>query len=135
MVNRCLKTYLRCFTPELPSQWVSWLPWAEYWYNTSFLTSAKAMPFLVLYGRDPPHLVYYGKVKTVVGTVDQYLEERDRMLQEIKRHLPKAQQKMKKHADGHRRNENCAVGDRVYLKLRPYRQRTMARRVNEKLAP
>nr|KAJ0206941.1 hypothetical protein LSAT_V11C500278620 [Lactuca sativa] len=93
------------------------------------------MPFLVLYGRDPPHLVYYGKVKTVVGTVEQYLEERDRMLQELKRNLLKAQQQMKTHADGYRRNENFAAGDRVYLKLRPYQQRTVARQVNEKLAP
>lgn len=92
VVNRCLETYLRCFAAEAPKKWVTWLPWAEYWYNTSFHTSTKTTPFRVLYGRDPPHLVYYGKTKTVVGMVKQYLEERDRVLKELKVHMFKAQQ-------------------------------------------
>lgn len=80
VVNRCLETYLRCFATDTPKKWVTWLPWAEYWYNTSFHTSTKTTPFRVLYGRDPPHLLYYGSLRTLVSNVDQYLEERDRML-------------------------------------------------------
>lgn len=31
VLNRILKTYLRCFTMERPSHWGKWLSWAEYW--------------------------------------------------------------------------------------------------------
>ncbi|PKU66624.1 hypothetical protein MA16_Dca022380 [Dendrobium catenatum] len=41
---------------------------------------------------------------------------------------------MKRQTDGHRRDVQFEIGDRVYLKIRPYRQRTLARRRNEKLS-
>lgn len=131
VVNRCLETYLRCFVQDAPKQWVKWLPWAEFWYNTSFHTSTKTTPFRVLYGRDPPQLLYYGNKRTLVGTIEAFLEERDRVLQELRGHLLKAHQQMKCVADGGRRDVSFQVGDQVFLKLRPYRQHTVARRRNE----
>ena len=83
----------------------------------------------------PPHLVYYGSLKTPVSSVDQYLEERDQMLDTLRRQLLRAQQAMKTKADGHRREVHYQVGVQVYLKLQPYRQRTVVKRRNEKLAP
>lgn len=121
VVNRCLETYLRCFVIDSPRKWVTWLPWAEYRYNTYFHTSTKATPFRVLYGRDPPHLLFYGQNGYPVGSVDQYLEERDRILQELWGYLTKAQQAMKLQAYRHRRELHFDVDDNVYLKLKPYR--------------
>lgn len=135
VVNRSIETYLRCFVSEQPKQWARWLACAEYWYNTSYHTASWTTPFKILYGRDPPHLVHYGHRTTPVSQVEQYLEERDRTLEELKRHLSRAQQIMKQQADRHRRDEQYAVGDRVYLKLRPYRQQSVAHRRNHKLSP
>ncbi|PKU79107.1 hypothetical protein MA16_Dca000451 [Dendrobium catenatum] len=56
----------------------------------------KTEPFKVLYGRDPPHLVHYSHKSTPVSAVDQHLKERDQVLEELKRHLLRAQQIMKR---------------------------------------
>ncbi|KAI4312382.1 hypothetical protein MLD38_037193 [Melastoma candidum] len=37
--NRVIVMYLRCFTGDRPRQWLRWLPWAEYVYNTAYQTS------------------------------------------------------------------------------------------------
>ncbi|PKU61934.1 putative mitochondrial protein [Dendrobium catenatum] len=135
VVNRSVETYLRCFVGERPKQWVKWLPWAEYWYNTCYHTAIQFTPFRILYGRDPPPLVNYQKGTTPVYLVDQYLEERDKVLGELREHLLRAQQIMKTKADAHRKDVTFEVGEMVYLKLRPYRQKTLASIRSEKLSP
>jgi hypothetical protein len=32
-VNKCLETYLRCFSSDRQNQWVQWLPLTEWWCN------------------------------------------------------------------------------------------------------
>jgi hypothetical protein len=54
VTNKIIVMYLRCLTGDRPRQWLRWLPWAEYCFNTSFQTSLKTTPFKVVYGRDPP---------------------------------------------------------------------------------
>jgi hypothetical protein len=34
--NRIIIMYLRCFTGDRPRQWLRWLSWAEYVYNTAY---------------------------------------------------------------------------------------------------
>ncbi|KAK4421836.1 hypothetical protein Salat_2134200 [Sesamum alatum] len=52
-LNRCLKTYLRCFFSE-PQLWSKFLPLAEFWYNTSHHSAIGMTLFQALYGRPPP---------------------------------------------------------------------------------
>jgi hypothetical protein len=50
VVNKCLETYLRCFSMEKKNQWAQWLPLVEWWYNTSYHIATCMNPFEAVYG-------------------------------------------------------------------------------------
>ena len=111
VVNKMVETYLRCFANEHPKQWAKWLYWAEFSYNTSPHLSIKMSPFQALYGRVPPHIVRVGHNHTTVDTLEQVLQERDAMLDELQFNMARAQQRMKYYADKKRREVFLEVGD------------------------
>lgn len=58
VVNRGLETYLRCFCGEKPKEWVEWVHWAEFWYNTTYQRSLGVTPFQAIYDQPPPPLIH-----------------------------------------------------------------------------
>jgi hypothetical protein len=63
------------------------------------------------------------------------LRSRDEILRDLRKNLVAAQVRMKCQADRHRREVFFAVGDYVYLRLQPYRQKSVAFRSSLKLSP
>jgi hypothetical protein len=49
VVNKCLETYLRCFSSERKNQWAQWLPLDEWWYNTLYHTTTSMTSFEAIY--------------------------------------------------------------------------------------
>ena len=79
-------------------------------------------------------MLKFNKGDTPVGSLDELLQERDAILDDLRFQLLKAQQVMKTTADSKRRDESFEINDWVYLRLQPYRQKSLARRPFEKLA-
>nr|KYP38490.1 Retrotransposable element Tf2 [Cajanus cajan] len=134
VTNRCLETYLRCFITDQPKGWALWLPWAEYWFNTTYHVSTGITPFEAVYGRTPPMLVRGTQGEIRVESVQREINERDEALRQLKKHLIRAQDRMKTQADKHRQERSFEEGDMVFLKLKQHRQHSVAARISPKLS-
>jgi hypothetical protein len=89
--NCVIVMYLWCFTGDRPRQWVRWLPWAEYVYNTAYQTSLRDTPFRMVYGHDPLTIRSYEPGETSVAAVAQNMEDRDVFLTDVRYRLEQAQ--------------------------------------------
>ncbi|KAD4584729.1 hypothetical protein E3N88_22330 [Mikania micrantha] len=134
VVNRTLESYLRCFTCDEPTQWSKYLYLAEFWYNTSHHSAIDMTPFQALYGRPPPSLPHYMLKATRSATIDDTLREHERILDLLKSTLQITWQRMTEQANKHRQEKEFSVGDLVLLRLRRYRQQSVASRAVEKLS-
>jgi hypothetical protein len=134
-LNKCLETFLRCYAGAKPRDWSVWLPMAEWWYNTNHHSSTGFTPFEAVYGYPPPSLLSYVQGTSANLAVDAQLRDRTMVLSLLREHLHDAQNRMKLQANKHHLERKFQPGDWVYLRLQPYRQKSMALHRNLKLAP
>lgn len=87
-----------------------------------------------MFGQKPPTHLPYLSGKAANEMVDKTLAAREAIIQLLKFHITRAQQRMRDLANKHRSDRSFEVGDWVYLKLQPYRQVSVATRPFNKLA-
>jgi hypothetical protein len=115
VVNKCLETYLRCFSSQKKNQWAQWLPLAEWWYNTSYHITTRMTPFEAVYGHKPPSVLSYLPCASKVQAVDLTLTTREAIFRTLKENLVMAQNHMKQQADQGRSERQFVEGDQVFL--------------------
>jgi hypothetical protein len=103
-----------------PKKWLSWLPLAEWWYNTNYHTSLKSIPFEALYGYPPPMISKVMIPGHPSSSID-FLAPKQEMLLKLKANLAQAQGRIKKYADLNRTERSFNPSDMVYLRLQPFR--------------
>ena len=101
VVNHCLEDYLHYFVADQPKNWVQYLHWAEWSYNTSWHSSIKRTPFEAVYGRSPPSLQDYILGSSNVASVDAFLTDWDHIIAQLQANLKRAQLHMKTQVDLH----------------------------------
>jgi hypothetical protein len=133
--NRVIVMYLRCITGDRPRQWLRWLPWAEFLFNTAYQTSLRDTPFRIVYGRDPPSIRLYEPGDTRVAAVAKSMEEREEFLADVCYRLEQAQVTQKMHYDKAHRHVVYQVGDWALLRLRQRATSSLPQAVSGKLKP
>ncbi|GJZ04603.1 retrotransposable element Tf2 [Tanacetum coccineum] len=102
-------------TGEHPKEWIKWLSLAELWYNSKFYTATQTTPFEIVYGQPPPIHVPYLAGLSKVEAVDRTLKAREDVIQTVKFHLTRAQNRRKQQAT--KAERSFEVGDWVVAKV------------------
>ena len=99
---------------------------AEFAYNNSYQSSIKMAPFEALYGRRCRTPAYWGDLgekKAVSASLGpEYLQEVEEKVRVIKNRLTEAADRQKSYADLKRKDIEYSIGDKVFLKVSPWKR-------------
>ncbi|KAE8668680.1 Detected protein of unknown function [Hibiscus syriacus] len=117
-----LEDMLRACVIEFKGSWEKYLPLAEFAYNNSYQSSIKMATYEALYGRKcrTPLNWYELKDKEVLGP--ELIQEVEENVQIIQSNLKAAADRQKSYADLKRKGIEFQVGDKVFLKVSPWKK-------------
>ncbi|GJZ03858.1 putative reverse transcriptase domain-containing protein [Tanacetum coccineum] len=101
--------------------WDTHLPLIEFSYNNSYHTSIKCAPFEALYGRKCRSPVIWTEVGESQLIGPEIVQETTEKIVQIKERLKTARSRQKSYADKRRKPLEFQVGDRVLLKVSPWK--------------
>ncbi|GJV46250.1 putative reverse transcriptase domain-containing protein [Tanacetum coccineum] len=123
--KRTIKTLddmLRACVIDFGKGWVNHLPLVEFSYNNSYHASIKAAPFEALYSRKCRSPVCWAKVGEVQLTGPEIVQEATEKIIQIKQRIQATRDRQKSYADLKRKPMEFQFGDRVMLKVLPWKE-------------
>ncbi|GJY19158.1 putative reverse transcriptase domain-containing protein [Tanacetum coccineum] len=116
-----LEDMLRACVIDFGNGWVKHLPLFEFSYNNSYHASIKATPFEALYDQKCHSPVFWAEVGEVQLTGPKIIQETTEKVIQIKQMIQAAHDRQKSYADLKRKPMEFQVGDRVMLKVSPWK--------------
>ncbi|GJT94459.1 putative reverse transcriptase domain-containing protein, partial [Tanacetum coccineum] len=118
---KTLEDMLRAYVIDFGNGWVKHLPLVEFSYNNSYHSSIKVVPFEALYGRKCRSPVCWAEVGQVQLTGPEMAQETTEKIVQIKQRIQAARDRQKSYADLKRKPMEFQVGDKVMLKVSPWK--------------
>src|ERR1051325_11106284 len=116
-----LEDMLRANALQTKNSWDTQLPLAEFAYNNSYHSSIGMAPFEALYVRKFRTKVGWGEVGEGKLLRPEIVQTTNQVVEMAKENLKTVRDRQKSYADNRRRPLEFEVGDKVFLKLSPWK--------------
>ncbi|GKB80958.1 putative reverse transcriptase domain-containing protein [Tanacetum coccineum] len=116
-----LEDMLRACVIDFGNDWVKHLPLVEFSYNNSYHASIKDAPFEALYGRKCRSPICWVEVGEVQLTGPEIVQVTTDKVIQIKKMIQSTHDRQKSYANLKRKPMEFQVGDRVMLKVSPWK--------------
>ncbi|GJW17487.1 putative reverse transcriptase domain-containing protein [Tanacetum coccineum] len=117
-----LEDLLRACVVDFGKGWDRHLPLVEFSYNNSYHMSIKAAQFKALYGRKCRLPICWAEVRDGQLTSPEIVHEIIKKIIQIKKCIQVARDRQKSYADRRRKPLEVKVGDKVMLKVSPWKR-------------
>ncbi|KAL9993804.1 putative nucleotidyltransferase, Ribonuclease H [Helianthus debilis subsp. tardiflorus] len=116
-----LEDMLRACVIDFGNGWEKHLPLVEFSYNNSYHTSIQAAPFEALYGRKCRSPLCWAEVGDSQITGPEIVVDATEKIAQIRQRMAAARDRQKAYADKRSKPLEFQVGDRVLLKVSPWK--------------
>ncbi|GJW64622.1 putative reverse transcriptase domain-containing protein [Tanacetum coccineum] len=121
-IIQTLEVMLRACVMDFGGSWDTHLSLVEFSYNNSYHKSIKCVPFEALYGRKCRSPMIWAKVGESQLIRPEIMQETIEKIIQIKERLKMARSRQKSYANKRRKPLEFKVGDRVLLKVSPWKE-------------
>ena len=117
-----LEDMLRGCVLDFPGSWDVYIPLMKFAYNNSYQSSIGMTPYEDLYGRKCRTLVCWTKLKEYKEIGPDIVKDTEEKVWVIQQQLKTTSDQHKSYADLKRKDIEYEVGDKVFLKVSPWRK-------------
>ena len=116
-----LEEMLRACVIEFQGTWDKYIALMEFAYNNQYHSSIEMAPYEALYGRKCRSPLYWDKEGIEILEGPEIVQMTAEKINVIKSKLKVAQDRQKSYADQHRREMEFNVGEKVFLRVSPWK--------------